>query len=174
MKTNMDCRTLGENKTNYTNSNVRQTNQSDLITEKNSSTRVDNSYSGLQGYENEERNRKSAKIGSSVKHDGISGGKIAASVIAGASVGVLAGILLAPEKGKDLRKQVANSASRIGDKVTKSFSSTKDKVNSWTGKSSKQNSSYSNITNQSSSEVNTMVNDPSLGPIGGSNMQRCL
>ncbi|NDK55090.1 YtxH domain-containing protein [Pontibacter fetidus] len=160
MKTTMECRSLGESKTNYTNANVRQMRQTDTpATAYGSTTQQKPTY--------QTRSTKEQK--------GISGGKIAAGVIAGASVGVLAGILLAPEKGKDLRKQVANSASRIGYKVSKSFNSTKDKVTSWTDKNNKTTgSNYNNLTSQSSSEVNTMYNDPTLGPTGGTNMQRCL
>ncbi|MBC5775421.1 YtxH domain-containing protein [Pontibacter sp. KCTC 32443] len=188
MKTTLECRSLGESKTNYTNANVRQIRQSEMASSVAGST---GSYSDTGSHiarssYNDDWNRdasgyrtQSGKTSKStsyaLKGKGISGGKIAAGVIAGASVGVLAGILLAPEKGKDLRKQVANSASRLGDKVTKSFTSTKDKVTGWTNKNNnKQGSSYSNLTNQSSSEVNTMYNDPALGPTGGTNMQRCL
>lgn len=160
MKTTMECRSLGESKTNYTNANIRQMRQTDTpVTSYGSLTQPKSTY----------------QTHTTKEQKGISGGKIAAGVIAGASVGVLAGILLAPEKGKDLRKQVANSASRIGYKVSKSFNSTKDKVSNWTSKgNTTTGSNYNNLTNQSSSEVNTMYNDPALGPTGGINMQRCL
>jgi gas vesicle protein len=180
MKTNLECRSLGENKTNYTNANVRQMRQSDLTSTANTGSHTsrtpyndDWERDGL-GFRKSGETSKSSNSHTS-KRKGVSGGQVVAGVLAGASVGVLAGILLAPEKGKDLRKQVANSASRIGDKVTKSFSNTKNKVTSWTSKSNSNTSSnYNNLTNQSSSEVNTMYNDPALGPTGGTNMQRCL
>ncbi|MER2996404.1 YtxH domain-containing protein [Pontibacter populi] len=195
MKTTLECRTLGEDKTNYTNASVRQMRQSDLTTSASTDshttgTHTTGSHTARTPYNDDwdrdnlnygTRSGKTSRKGKSVsyesKREGVSGGKIMAGVIAGASVGVLAGILLAPEKGKDLRKQVANSASRLGGKVTKSFNSTKDKVSSWTSKSNSEPdrfNHYQNLTNQSSSEVNSMYNDPALGPTGGTNAQRCL
>ncbi|MDX5422819.1 MAG: YtxH domain-containing protein [Hymenobacteraceae bacterium] len=76
-----------------------------------------------------------------MKHKSSSGGggMVALSLLAGAGVGVLAGMLLAPEKGKDLRRQVANSASRIGnqmsDSVKQGYSAGKERANSWMNKS---------------------------------------
>jgi len=181
MKTNMDCRSLGESKTNYTNATIRQMRQSDLIAPQQSSTRTSTNYSNKTNYRSSERDAKGTSYGehTSLKNKGVSAGQIAAGVIAGASVGVLAGILLAPEKGKDLRKQFKNSATRLGDKVTQSFNSTKGKVSSWTSKSNSNSGTermnhYQNLTNQSSTEVNTTNTDPALGPTGGTNMQRCL
>jgi len=100
MRTDMECRTLGEEKSNYTNAHVRQIKQKDT-------SRHESSGSG--------------------------GGKLAVGLLAGAGVGVLAGLLLAPEKGKVLRQQVADSASKVGDQVTKGFSAAKDKVSNWSG-----------------------------------------
>lgn len=187
MKTTMDCRTLGESKSNYnTNASVRQMRQSDLSAPTHESG-ISSSYERTYGNEMEQdatayRNRTTTYQSvpeTYTRRKSVSGGKIAAGVIAGASVGVLAGILLAPEKGRDLRKQVKNSASRLGDKVTKSFNSTKDKVTSWTSKSNSshgyvQPSPYTDPTKHSHAEVNSMINDPALGPTGGTNMQRCL
>ncbi|MBB6610874.1 YtxH domain-containing protein [Pontibacter sp. Tf4] len=186
MKTNMDNRSLGESRSNYTNSNVRTTSQSTTPASSNNwRSNYDRSSSSYSG--SSERDalghrtpaRTSSYSSETTKRKGTSGGKVIAGVLAGAGVGILAGILLAPEKGKDLRKQVANSASRIGDRVTKSFGSTKDKVSSWTNKSNSGSepsrmNHYQNLTNQSSTEVNTTNTDPALGPTGGTNMQRCL
>ncbi len=95
----MECRSLGEERGNYTNSNVRQIRQKETTHHRHESS------------------------GSSSK----GGGKLAVGLLAGAGVGVLAGMLLAPERGKDLRRQV-------GKKVTEGFNGTKEKVNSWTGR----------------------------------------
>ncbi|WP_162427430.1 YtxH domain-containing protein [Pontibacter pudoricolor] len=183
MKTTLECRSLGENKTNYTNANVRQMRQSDVTSTANTGSHTSRTpYNDDWGHEGQGlggRLTETSRTGKSVSHTskrkGVSGGQVVAGVLAGASVGVLAGILLAPEKGKDLRKQVRNSATTLSNKVSKSFSSTKGKVTSWTSKSKSHTSSdYNNLTSQSSSEVNTMYNDPALGPTGGTNMQRCL
>ncbi|RIJ42932.1 hypothetical protein D1627_03580 [Pontibacter oryzae] len=96
----MECRSLGENKSNYSNaSSVRQIRQHDT-----------------------EPKRKS------------SGGKLAVGLLAGAAAGAIAGILLAPDKGASTRKKVSEQASKLGNQVSKGYSSTKDKVNDWTGK----------------------------------------
>jgi gas vesicle protein len=181
MKTTLECRSLGENKTNYTNANVRQMRQSDVTSTANTGSHTSRTpYNDDWGHEGQGlggRSTETSRTGKSVSHTskrkGVSGGQVVAGVLAGASVGVLAGILLAPEKGKDLRKQVRNSATTLSNKVSKSFSNTKGKVTSWTSKSH-TSSDYNNLTSQSSSEVNTMYNDPALGPTGGTNMQRCL
>ena len=193
MKTTMDCRTLGESKTNYTNANVRQMRQSDLSEPAHvSSTPTSNTTSSgsyrSSDYDKIERGEASGhKLRTPIsspgysgrtkrERKGVTGGQIAAGVIAGASVGVLAGILLAPEKGSDLRKQVKNSATTLGNKVTKSFTDTKSKVSSWTskGNDTKTSGNYNNLTSQSSSEINTFSSDPTLGPTSGMNTQRCL
>ena len=177
----MDCRTLGENKTNYTNANVRQMRQTDLPEHQRT---TGSNYGSRTDYRNSEHDTTGYKVhpssgtNSRTKRKGVSGGQIVAGALAGASLGVIAGILLAPEKGTELRKQVRNSATRLGGKVTKSYSDTKNKVTSWTNKSNSksnlQNSPYTDPGKNSNSEVNTMVNDPALGPTGGTNMQRCL
>jgi len=104
MRTDMECRTLGEARSNYTNAHIRQIKQTDIGADKHES-----------------------------KESGRGSGMIAAGLLAGAGVGVLAGLLLAPDKGKVLRQQVKDSASKVGDQVTKGFSAAKDKVSSWTG-----------------------------------------
>lgn len=184
MKTNIESRSLGENKGNYnTNASIRQMRQSELPYESTHNT--GSNYGTTSNYRSSEgdalgyNTHRSSGTDRYSSNKGVSAGKIVAGVLAGASVGVLAGILLAPEKGRDLRKQVKNSATRWGGKVTEGFNSTKDKVSSWSNKSSagsgtERMNHYQNLTNQSSTEVNTTNTDPALGPTGGTNMQRCL
>lgn len=43
--------------------------------------------------------------------------KIGVAFIAGAAAGIVAGILLAPEKGSETRKNMANKAREFGDAV---------------------------------------------------------
>lgn len=100
----MECRSLGENKSNYsTQESVRQIRQHD--TEHNMN-----------------KNKKS------------SGGSMALGLLAGAAAGALAGVLLAPDKGTVTRKKVSDQASKLGDQVNKGYSTTKDKVSDWTSK----------------------------------------
>ncbi|WP_242927742.1 YtxH domain-containing protein [Pontibacter vulgaris] len=60
-------------------------------------------------------------------------GKVAIGLLAGAGVGVLAGILLAPDKGRITRRRVADSAAWVGRGITDVVTSGKEKVGSWTG-----------------------------------------
>lgn len=148
MRTDMECRTLGEEKSNYTNAHVRQ------IKQKNTG-RHESSGSG--------------------------NGKLAVGLLAGAGVGVLAGLLLAPEKGKVLRQQVVDSASRVGDQVTKGFSAAKDKVSSLAGQSDSDEkhagepfqpsnsgnvhkSPYTDENKWSDQEVKSMTSNPRTTP----------
>ena len=77
-----------------------------------------------------------------VKRKG-SAGSVAAGLLAGAGVGVLAGILLAPKKGKDLRRQVNDSATRLSTQATSFYNTSREKVTSWTGKGKKEAASGS-------------------------------
>ena len=78
------------------------------------------------------RQMKQRETPAHMEHESNSTTKLAVGLLAGAGVGVLAGMLLAPEKGKDARKKVAESASKFGSQMSSSFSSTKEKLNSWT------------------------------------------
>ena len=42
-------------------------------------------------------------------------GKIFVALLAGAAAGAAAGLLFAPEKGKDTRKKIADSAKKMGE-----------------------------------------------------------
>lgn len=92
-------------------------------------------------------------------------GKIAATLLAGAGVGVLAGMLLAPKTGKDLRKQVTDSANKLGTQASSFYNTSREKVNSWTGKGSKEASSRNRTTPVTDSTTNItpgrdIANDP--------------
>lgn len=102
-------------------------------------------------------------------------GAVALGLLAGAAAGAIAGVLLAPDKGTITRKKVADSASKFGDQVSKSYSATKDKVNSWTGKkepyqnpnlSGNQQRATSSEQNKNwdDTEVNRMINDARRTP----------
>ncbi|MFD2248229.1 YtxH domain-containing protein [Pontibacter ruber] len=125
MKTRMDYRSLGEDKATYsnTNSSVRQVRQKEST-----------------GYESSR-----GRIGSSSRSGSTGGGvgAVAVSLLAGAGVGVLAGMLMAPQKGQVTRRRVADSASWLGRGITDAFSTSKNKVNSWTSRSKNANRSAS-------------------------------
>ncbi len=127
MKSKMDCRTLNNAKNTSTNASI-----GGLASGNNTSDLYD-------VYEMRDEQSSSGNT------------KLAIGLLAGASVGILAGMLLAPERGRVLRTQVANSASTLGNQVTKSASTLgsqvtksvdfcKETVNSWTGKSKAKSS----------------------------------
>ncbi|WP_246596937.1 YtxH domain-containing protein [Pontibacter aydingkolensis] len=125
------------------------------------------------------RQMKQQETPSYKKNKSGSGGAVALGLLAGAAAGAIAGILLAPDKGTATRKKVADSASKLGDQVSKGYSSTKSKVDSWTGKkkepyinpnlSKNQNrtttaSSTGENKNWDDTEVNRMINDSRKTP----------
>ncbi len=102
----MECRSLGENKSNYsTQESIRQIRQ--------------------QRTSHKTHKGKSSSNG---------GGAMALGLLAGAAAGALAGVLLAPDKGTVMRRKVTDQASKLGQQVNKGYSSTKDKVTDWTSK----------------------------------------
>ncbi|WP_266202800.1 YtxH domain-containing protein [Pontibacter kalidii] len=106
MRTHMECRSLGENKSNYsTHESVRQIRQ--------------------HGIEHKAYKGKSSSGG---------GGALALGLLAGAAAGALAGVLLAPDKGTVMRRKVTDQASKLGSQVNKGYSSTRGKVSDWTSK----------------------------------------
>lgn len=116
----MDVRSLGERDANYTNSSIRQMKQ------KNSAGKNKNKGGKNSG-----------------------GGMVAAGLIAGAGVGVLAGMLLAPKTGRDLRRQVTDSATKLSTQASSLFNSSREKVTSWTGKGNKTASPSRNLAGTS-------------------------
>ncbi|WP_299819304.1 YtxH domain-containing protein [uncultured Pontibacter sp.] len=154
MRTKMECRSLGEERSTFaTNSSVRQMKQNDTTGKK----------------------MKSKKSSSG-------NGAVALGLLAGAAAGALAGVLLAPDKGTTTRKKVADSASKLGDQVSKGYTSTKSKVDSWTGKKKEpyinpnlsknqqaqtgnvQSSPYTDKAKWDDDEVNRMINDSRKTP----------
>lgn len=86
-----------------------------------------------------------------------SGGGMITGLLAGAGVGVLAGMLLAPKTGKDFRKQVTDSATKLGTQANGLFNSSRDKVSSWTGKGKGNTTSNLNTTPRVDSTPNTNI-----------------
>lgn len=142
MKTRLECRSLGEEKGNFTSTSVRQIRQKDT----------------------------SASTGSaSDSSTGMTTGQLAAGLIAGAGVGILAGILLAPEKGKDVRKKVTVSASKLGDQLTKSYSAGMEKASSLMGKKDDKSGTAKkgasgDTTKQENERVESMIEDATKQP----------
>lgn len=100
------------------------------------------------------------------KGSGNNSGVIAAGLLAGAGVGVLAGMLLAPKTGKDLRKQVTDSANKLSTQASGLYNTSREKVTSWTGKARRSSSSSygksksDTTTNTNSAPDREVNNDP--------------
>ncbi len=60
-------------------------------------------------------------------------GKIILSLLAGASAGIIAGLLLAPETGEETRTTLKKSASKFSDDLTKLFQESLSKINDLKG-----------------------------------------
>ncbi len=127
MKTNMDVRSLGERESNYTNSSVRQMKQKNQT---KSPYKRDKNKSGS--------------------------GVLTASLI-GAGVGVVAGMLLAPKTGKDLRKQVTDSANKLGTQASDLYNTSREKVTSWSGQGNKGSSSSASTASKTDSTPTTNI-----------------
>ena len=54
--------------------------------------------------------------------------KVILGLIGAAAVGAAVGMLLAPEKGSDLRKNIADTAGKWSDKLSETFSKSRDGV----------------------------------------------
>jgi len=54
--------------------------------------------------------------------------KVILGIIGAAAVGAAVGLLLAPEKGSDLRKNIADTAGKWSDKLTETFRNGRDTV----------------------------------------------
>lgn len=55
-------------------------------------------------------------------------------LLAGASVGVLAGILMAPDSGRITRRRLSDSAAWVGRGINEKLGAGKTRVESWIGK----------------------------------------
>lgn len=56
-------------------------------------------------------------------------GKILTAVLAGAAIGAIVGILLAPDKGSETRKKISEEGKKLADDVKDKFRKGKEKLN---------------------------------------------
>jgi gas vesicle protein len=124
MRTKLDYSSLGESKGTYSNTSKAQqgyapretgytTNSSIREMKKSPQTDWSSSYSSNKG-------------------SGATG--IAVGLLAGAGMGVLAAILMAPDKGRTTRRRLSDSAAWVGRGITEKFQNNKGKIDSWIGK----------------------------------------
>lgn len=64
--------------------------------------------------------------------------KIILGLIGATAVGVAIGLLIAPEKGEDMRKKIVDTANDLGSKASDLISTGKEKLTEITGKITKQ------------------------------------
>jgi gas vesicle protein len=126
MRTRMENTSLGESKGTYsnTNSSIRQMKEKRAGSETEQDIKRDRMGYRIQG----EGTSGSSMAG---KNDG-GAAKVAVGLLAGAGVGVLAGILLAPSKGQVTRRKVSDSAAWVGRGITDVVNSGRQRVGTWT------------------------------------------
>ena len=73
--------------------------------------------------------------------------KVILGVVGAAAAGVLIGLMIAPEKGTDLRKRVKDTAGDWAGHLTDLFSNAKDELGNLTKKGSKAASDAGNTFN---------------------------
>ncbi|MBD0331568.1 MAG: YtxH domain-containing protein [Chitinophagaceae bacterium] len=64
--------------------------------------------------------------------------KIILGLVGAAAAGVIVGLVLAPEKGTDLRKKLKKTAGEWADHLTDLFANAKGEIENLTGKASKE------------------------------------
>ncbi|GAC1423508.1 MAG: hypothetical protein NVS1B13_01350 [Flavisolibacter sp.] len=78
-----------------------------------------------------------------------SNSKVVLSIVSAAAAGVVVGLLLAPEKGTDLRKKVGKTAGDWASHLTELFANAKGEINDVKGKAteaaSETGSKFNNI-----------------------------
>ncbi|SMB90026.1 hypothetical protein SAMN00120144_3264 [Hymenobacter roseosalivarius DSM 11622] len=74
-------------------------------------------------------------------------GKIILSLLAGASAGIIAGLLLAPETGEETRTTLKKSASKFSDDLTKLFQDSLAKINDLKGSATQGGEESANRVN---------------------------
>ena len=70
--------------------------------------------------------------------------KIILGLVGGVAIGVGIGLLLAPEKGVDLRKKLGDTAGGWADQLTDLFANAKGELSSLTGKGTRAASDLAN------------------------------
>ncbi|WP_237144784.1 YtxH domain-containing protein [Pontibacter pamirensis] len=155
----MDCRSLGERGSNY-------------------NTESSSSLHQMKQKDTSSKSKKKKAAGA---------GGFTAGLLAGAGVGVLAGLLLAPERGTAMRKKVTESAKKYTDQVSSQVNDLMNKVNKGGGQTdahvnqapdlpptattgrvatsttttgTTKNSPYTDTDKRSDSDVKNMINDP--------------
>lgn len=131
MRTKMDYSSLGETKSTYSNtprSTYGQVGREVSGNVTHSSVREQQSQRSMQKGTSTRRYSSSSASESS----GTLG--VAMGLLAGASVGVLAGILMAPDSGRITRRRLSDSAAWVGRGINEKLQGGKGKGNTWIGK----------------------------------------
>ncbi len=91
-------------------------------------------------------------------------GKIILSLLAGASAGIIAGLLLAPDTGEETRTTLKKSASKFSDDLTKLFQDSLAKVNDLKGGSSQGGDQASSANRANADDIlNSLKSSSTVG-----------
>ncbi|SIT94750.1 YtxH domain-containing protein [Pontibacter indicus] len=141
MRTKMDYSSLGESKSTYSNTPRTSSTYSQVGKESSESTTYSSVREPKQQPQVQQRtvyssdSRKSSSYGSQKESSGTLG--VAMGLLAGASVGVLAGILMAPDSGRITRRRLSDSAAWVGRGINEKLGTGRAKTESWISKSEK-------------------------------------
>lgn len=137
MRTKMDYSSLGEAKSTYSNTPRSSATHSHVGKEiggnqTHSSVRAPKHQPQTQQRSLYGGNRKNSSSHNYGENNGTLG--VAMGLLAGASVGVLAGILMAPDSGRITRRRLSDSAAWVGRGINEKLRAGKGKTDSWIGK----------------------------------------
>ncbi|WP_299702827.1 YtxH domain-containing protein [uncultured Pontibacter sp.] len=136
MRTKMDYSSLGEAKSTYSNT-PKSSSSTYSHVGKETSGNVTHSSVRESKHQPQTQQRTvyssgSRKASSSSSYGESSGTLgVAMGLLAGASVGVLAGILMAPDSGRITRRRLSDSAAWVGRGINEKLQGGKDKSGSW-------------------------------------------
>jgi gas vesicle protein len=133
MKTKMDYSSLGESKSTYSNTPRSSSSTYSQVGRETSGNVTHSSVRETKQSPVQQRTvYSSGGSRTSTAHEE-SGGTlgVAMGLLAGASVGVLAGILMAPDSGRITRRRLSDSAAWVGRGINEKFSFGKGKVDTW-------------------------------------------
>ncbi len=134
----MDYSSLGEAKSTYSN-NPRSSSTYSHVGRETSGNVTHSSVREPKHQPNMQQRTAyssgSRRSSSSSSHEESSGTLgVAMGLLAGASVGVLAGILMAPDSGRITRRRLSDSAAWVGRGINEKLGAGKTKIDSWVGK----------------------------------------
>ncbi|MBX0332799.1 YtxH domain-containing protein [Pontibacter sp. HSC-14F20] len=156
MRTKMDYSSLGEAKSTYSNTPRSSSTYSHVGKESGGNKTHSSVREPMHQPQMQQRtvyssgNRKASSSDSHGESSGTLG--VAMGLLAGAGVGVLAGILMAPDSGRITRRRLSDSAAWVGRGINEKLGVGKTKIDSWVGKEESLKDAADNLKNRNSGE----------------------